>query len=169
MNTVSLDELQSMILAPNDFWISGPYRYPESNIPCIVVATLSHTTVEVSSYMYSHYGYGYPWFIKYEKVLWPIGAEQVFKFVNSGNGDEVEFDSTLDASRFPHLILRTDRRHNLATELNDLTHDLASVLEKLGTFPETVESDDDWTLSELETLFDEYPDLKNLPSPNFWP
>ena len=168
MEPVSLEELQSMILAPNDFWISGPYRYPESNIPCIVVAALSHISIEVSCYTYSHYGYGYPWFIKHEKVLWPFGADQIFKYVNCGDGDELDFETTLDASSFPQLNLKAERRHRPSTELTDLTQELASILEKLDTFPETVDSGDDWTLSELEGLLEEYPELKNRPTPNFW-
>lgn len=156
------------IVGEKSVWVSGLYVLDEGLMPTVIVATADPDLFDVTVYNYSFIGLGDEHFFTYERLIWPIGAEQVLKFVNCGDGDDVELDSILDASMFPHLILRTDRRHSIATELNDLPYDLASVLEKLDTFPETVESDDDWTLPELKTLFNEYPDLKNRPSPNFW-
>lgn len=65
----------------SEFWVSGMYVLDEAPYPALILLETNPDVWQASVYVFTCLGLGRNHFFIHERVVWPKGADEVFKFV----------------------------------------------------------------------------------------
>ena len=154
-------EVLARIVREKSVWVSGLYVLDEGLMPAVIVATADPDLFDVTVYNYSFIGFGDEQFFAYERLIWPVGADHVYKYfvVDETN---LELQSTISLDD-----LDGDLSDLTSDDIEDIVQVLAPLLQPLvpldgsgRSLDELVDSADDFR--------EEFPDLLKRPTPDFW-
>jgi len=161
MAKTDFSELTNLLLDPKQHWVSGIYEFCKS--PAVIVVSAEAELWSADLYVYSYFGLEPSYFIKYERLIWPVGSDEVFSYqladetnlclheriLFSDLSDKDDYDITVcDAMTATAILCPRLRRLNLLSNS-------AQTLEEL--------LDDD-----IESFNSEFPGLVNLQTIDFW-
>ena len=167
MSAFSLDEFKTTYLCGEQLSMFGPYQRPDSTIPTVIVASIWPPVVEVSLCAYSHCGVGNNRLIRIEQVVWPEGAEHIYKYVEYDCA-LLELGKTFSVSDLPEFPSDMTMEANSVDGVWNLITALASLLSKQTVVVEDSSTRDDEYVDEVEGLLKDYPFLTGLDCPDFW-
>ncbi|MEY3691361.1 MAG: hypothetical protein RJB57_1017, partial [Actinomycetota bacterium] len=73
-------EVLSRIVREKSAWVSGLYVLDEGPMPAVIVATADPELFELTVYNYSSIGLGEEQFFAYERLMWPVGSDHVYRY-----------------------------------------------------------------------------------------
>lgn len=164
MNQDPNNALASLITTQPRTWVSGLYVLEEAPLAAVVVVTATPDLYETAVYNYSFLGFGDWQFFAYERLVWPVGADVVYRYLLM---DEVRLEI---AEEIPiSKMCDEDQRDELEPDLpEEIARVFAPHLGKLlqmnnfdGELSDLMEDD-------IEAFGQMFPGLLNKETPDFW-
>lgn len=156
-------EIAESLVPESDYWVSGLYYDEEGACPAVVVAQASGEIFDVSIFRYISLGLGPVSFLIDERLVWPVGADDVYHYTLIDES-HLELSCTIPVAE----IGEEDFWYELSGDVEDVARLFCRHLKKLIPL-----KDCDHDLSEIiETSEDHfrrnYASLLELDTPDFW-
>jgi hypothetical protein len=154
-------EALARIVREKSVWLSGLYVLDDGPMPAVIVATADPELFELTVYNYSSIGLGDEQFFAYERLMWPVGSDHVYRYTLIDEMN-LELDSTISVDE-----LDGDLSDLTSDDIDDIVQVLAPCLQPLVTLDDSLRSLRELVQSE-DDFRDEFADLLKRPTPDFW-
>jgi hypothetical protein len=164
VNNTNVPNLVNSIIGEPNTWVSGIYVLDEAPHAAVIVVSARPDVYEISVHNYSFLGFGSSQFFTYERLVWPVGADLVYRYALC---DEtcLEIDQEISISE----ICDEDELYDLESDdVEKIAKLFCPQLSRLVPLSDSEYSLEDLIDDDVETFLETHQGIMTNSTPNFW-